>query len=360
MKWYRCLILAGLLFVFIALPVRGNSGSIAIESKVDRAKMTIGDRVRYSIIVTHGDSIQVEMPEFGINLGAFEILDYNDHDPKRVDDQFVQERDYIISTFDVGEFEIPPVAVRFTAVGDSNSQELKTEIIKIEVESLKPSEEGDIHDIKPPYEIERNWSNIIRLNAAALTLILIGVLIFYIIKRRREGKSLLPMREKPPRPPHEIALEALDNLVKSTLLADGEVKQFYIELSDIIRTYIEGRYFIIALEMTTDQLIDNIRQSNVETDVIAQVRDFLATCDFVKFAKYRPGQDESVAAVKQAYDIINSTMLLPQFEEADSDTNVAKEESLDNNGHDTEQVEQAPPVDDIDETTEAKKEVDAS
>jgi hypothetical protein len=318
MKWFRCQILTGLLIVLGNLPLWGEPGSISIESKVDRAKITIGDRVRYSIIVTHGDSVKVEMPEFGLNLGAFEILDYNDHDPVRQNDQIVQIRDYIISTFDVGEYEIPAVAVQFTVAGDTARKELKTESIKINVESLKPSETGDIRDIKPPFEIERDWKSIIRISAAALAIILIGILIFYFIKRRREGKSLLPMREKPARPSHEVALEALDNLVKSSLLADGELKQFYIQLSDIIRTYVEGRYFIIALEMTTGQLISTMRQSNIESEVIQLIENFLVTCDFVKFAKYRPTQEETDVIVTQAYDIVNTTKLLPQFEATDA------------------------------------------
>ncbi len=320
MKRNRWQILTVMLIACNLIPAFAQPDYVAIESRVDRSKITIGDRIRYSVIVTHGDSIQVEMPEYGLNLGAFEILDFEDPEPQRVDDKIIQTRDFIISTFDVGEYEIPPVGVRFAALGDSNWQELKTEAITIEVESLKPSEEGDIRDIKPPYEIERNWANIIRISVAAVVLVLIGVLIYYFIRQRRAGKSLIPRREKPPRPPHELALEALDALLQSDLLEKQAVKQFYIELSDIIRTYIEGRYFILAMEMTTSQLLGHMKSAQIENDVIDMVQTFLEQCDFVKFAKYRPEKEEIESNVKLAYDIVHQTKILPQFQLEDNGT----------------------------------------
>lgn len=286
-----------------------GQGSVSLESKVDRAKITIGDRITYSIKVTKDENVVIEMPEVGANLGMFEILDYNDPEPQKADGKITQTREYIISTFDVGEYEIPPVTIRFTTEGDTVWQELSTEKIKIEVESLKPSEEGDIRDIKPPLELKLNLKPIIRMIVAGLIIILIGILIFYLIKRRKEGKSLIPGREKPLRPPHEIALEELGKLVNSNLLSERKVKQFYIRISEIIRRYIEGRFYIVAIEMTTMQLIENMKQAEIEHDTTELVNDFLDSCDLVKFAKYIPTDQENQKAIEQAYEIINRTKI---------------------------------------------------
>jgi len=289
-----------------------QEGNVSVESRVDRSKITIGDRIKYSIFVTKDENLEVEMPEVGANLGAFEILDYNDPEPQKENGKIQQRREYIISTFDVGEFEIPPVTIRFANKGDTVWQELTTEKIKIEVESLKPSEAGDIRDIKPPLELQRDLKTIIRLSIAGVVLILLALLIYYFIKRKKEGKSLLPKRVKAPRSAHEIALEELDQLTHSDMLEQGEVKRFYSELSEIIRKYMEGRFYIVAIEMTTEQLINNMKQVEIENNIIELTYEFLDSCDLVKFAKYIPTQQENELAIQQAYDIVNLTKIVLQ------------------------------------------------
>ncbi|MBN1154819.1 hypothetical protein JXB12_07850, partial [candidate division KSB1 bacterium] len=227
-----------------------QTNHVSVESKVDRSTITIGDRITYTIVVKRGDSVQVEFPDFGSNLGAFEILDYDEPEAKIENGLEVLQRDYIISTFDTGEYLIPSVAINFVVSPDTLLQQLKTEEIKIQVESLKPSEAGDIRDIKDPLEIERDYKQLIRLGIALLSIIFIGILIYLFIRKRR-GQSLLSLRAKPERPPHEIALEELDALVRSDLWKRGKVKDYYVILSAIIRRYIRGRYYIEAPEMTT-------------------------------------------------------------------------------------------------------------
>jgi len=288
----------------------GQPGSISLESKVDRAKITIGDRIIYTILITRDEQVTVELPEFGANLGAFEILDYNDPEPQKLNGNIVQTRQYTVSTFDIGEYEIPPVTIRYSTTGDTTWKELSTEKIKIEVESLKPSEAGDIRDIKPPLELKRDYKNLIRMAIVIVCLLLIALLIYYFIKRRRAGKSLLPLRTKPPRPAHEVALEELDKLVQSDLLKKGKVKQFYIIISEIIRRYIEGRYKLIAIEMTTTQLIQNMQVENIEPSIIDIVAEFLHRCDFVKFAKYIPRDEENEDNIQQAYEIVHRTKIV--------------------------------------------------
>ena len=308
-----------------------QQGSISVESKVDRAKITIGDRITYSIIITKDEDVEVEFPEFGANLGSFEILGYNDPEPIKRDGKIALTKEYIISTFVTGEFEIPPATVRFSMKSDTTWQELSTESIKIVVESLQPSEEGDIRDIKSPLELERDYTRLIRIGAVVLVLLLIAVLIYYLIRRRRAGKSLIPIREKPPRPPHEIALDDLDKLTKSDLFEKGEIKLFYIEISDIIRRYIEGRFYIVAVEMTTTELLQNMNEAEIDEDIVQMVAEFLHQCDFVKFAKYIPDDDEHDKTIRLAYDIVNTTKIVikedsPPEESPDEISKKEKEE----------------------------------
>lgn len=285
-------------------------GRVALEARVDRSKITIGDLIKYSIIVTHGEKVTVELPELGANLGAFEIRDYQDLAPAARAGEIIQQREYLISTYDIGNYEIPPVSVRYTLPNDTTRYELTTEKIAIVVESVKPSQAGDIRDIKPPLLIPRDWKRIVRFAVAGLLIIVIAVLVFWYVRRLRQGKSLLATREKPKRPSHEIALEELEQLLQWQLLEKGEVKAFYSRISEIIRRYIEGRYFISALEMTTGQLIDAMHLAEIEAEPIRMVEDFLMACDLVKFAKYIPTPAENQQVIDQAYAIVNTTKLV--------------------------------------------------
>jgi len=322
---FKTVIFIGLL----ATQLVAANGKISLEAKVDKNRIKIGDLIKYSIVVTRDENVNVEMPGLGANLGAFEIHNYDDPEPEKSKGEIIQRREYTISTYDIGDYEIPSVTVRYSVGEDSLWKELTTEKIKITVESLKPSEAGDIRDIKSPLEIERDWIRVIRFVAAGVIIVLIGVLVFLYIKRRKEGKSLIPRSDKPKRPPHEIALEELEQLLQEELVEKGEIKQFYIRISEIIRSYIEGRFFIIAIEMTTTQLIDTMRDAEVDDEHVQFVEDFLIQCDLVKFAKYIPTPEENQKVIDQAFEIINTTKIIlePETPEVEETEPGLKEES---------------------------------
>ena len=303
-----------------------DNGSISLEARVDKNKIKIGDLIRYSIVISRDENVMVQMPELGASLGAFEIQDYDDPEEEKINGEIIQKREYTISTYDIGDYEIPPVTVYYSVGGDTALQELTTEKIKIAVESLKPSEAGDIRDLKEPLEIPRDWWQIIRLALASLVVLLILILGYIYYRRRKEGKSLIPRKEKPKRPPHEIALEELEKLMEQNLIEQGEVKKFYSFISDIIRRYIGDRYYIIAIEMTTAQLIDAMLSADIEPETTHVVEDFLFKCDMVKFAKYIPTARENESIVQQAFDIVEQTKIIFETEEEIEEESIATED----------------------------------
>ncbi len=301
-------------FLFFVLAFVGRSafaeGSITVDSKVDRSTILIGDVFHYSVLVTHDPDVKIQSPSLGTNLGQFEIRDYKVLEPVKTDSQIVEQTNYTLSTFDTGEFEIPPLKIDFTTAADSTVKSIKTKPIKINVQSLNPDQAGDIRDIKPPIDPPKQYGQIILIAVIILGALLLALFVFYYLKRRKEGKSLIPRKEQPPRPAHEIALEALEKLVQSDLLAVGKVKEYYIELSDIIRQYIGNRYFIYAMEMTTSQLLDEMRNEGIDDEYIEMMREFLNNCDMVKFAKYIPSDDENQNTTQIAFDFVDKSKLV--------------------------------------------------
>ncbi len=296
-----------IIFLLIIFSVSfAQEGQISIESGVNRDVITIGDRIEYYITVTYDKEINVEYPGLGANLGAFEIKDYNTLDPEETGNKIINKVEYIITTFDTGNYVIPPVTVDYFS-SDSVVKSLKTDIINIRVNSVKPSEAKDIKDIKSPLEIEINYKKYVYYGLAIFGFLLLLFFIFYYYKKKKRGKDILPKRKKPIKPAHIEALEELEKLKNSNLLPDGKIKEFYIIISEIIRIYIERRYFIYALEMTTNQICEELYNVDADGENVKLIGEFLDLCDFVKFAKYKPSDDENNKVIEKAEEIVNKT-----------------------------------------------------
>ena len=302
---------------------------ISIISSVDRSTITIGDLITYTVKIEHKKTINVILPSLGENLGEFEIRDYTVHDPVKDKDRILDQVDYIISTFETGEFEIPPVEVRYTIPPDTEEHILKTESIKITVESVKPSEEGDIRDIKPPWEIDYDWRPLLFYGLVGLLVILMGIGAFIYLRKKRKGETLLPRKSQPERPPHEIAYEELQCLEESDLLKKGKIKIYYSEIADIIRRYTENRFQIEAMELTTSQLLAELENIQEES-LIDLYRKLLELCDLVKFAKFLPESSQHIEAVQQARNIVDKTHWRETslIEQQNKDATIQPEEEL--------------------------------
>lgn len=305
---YFFILLLGLLNA-AAFTVFGQ-GSIVAESQVDRSQMLIGDVITYSIAVTYDPSLEVQMPSPGVNLGQFEIRHYQVAEPQKKDGKLIEAASYQVSTFETGEYEIPELEITYRSKADTAWSTIRTQPLTIKVESVNPDEAGDIRDIKPPMTPPFNYRALIFWAVVSLLAIaLIGALI-YVVRRRRQGKSILPRRVKPARPAHEITLEELDALVAADLLQAAQVKEYYSRLADIVRRYIENRFSIYALEMTSSQLLDSMRGEGLPEDSVTLMNSFLTPCDLVKFAKYIPADNEHQATTESAYRFVNDTKLV--------------------------------------------------
>jgi hypothetical protein len=280
---------------------------VSIESRAEPTTIRIGDVVRYTIAVTHDEATIVQLPSPGENLGAFEIRDFDLFKPRKVDGQVREEAEYLISTFDVGEFVIPPVRVLYRARGDSSWHELRSQPITIRVESLNPDIHGDIRDIKAPLSMPYEWRRLLYRLALVLVLLAVAGAAVYLYMRYRRGAGLLPVRVEPPRPAHEVALEELDALFHSDLFERGEMKLLHIRLSEILRKYIQGRFEVPALDMTTTEILEAFSDGQLPGSSRTTLQEFLQACDLVKFAKYQPTRDEVERTFRLAYEFVEGT-----------------------------------------------------
>ncbi len=301
-----------------------DKGLIEVRAEVDTSVITIGDRITYSIIIDRDEHLRTARPGEGLNLGQFEIKGYDFPEPLHQNGRIIERFNFNISVYDTGHYAIPPFPVAYFLDDTTTKYSIiEAPAVNIFVKSVMSGDDaGTLKDVKAPIEIPFNyrfWS----LIAALAVLLLAGIgLAYYFIKKRRE-KGYLFSPPPPPRPAHEIALEELDKLFASDLLQEGQVKAFFSRLSEIMRIYLEGRYFIAALEKTTAEIMRDVKRQEQNEERQNMLEQLLTLSDLVKFAKYKPTDDEIDRAKAQAQDFVNQTKLIfeaPEEPEKEKET----------------------------------------
>ena len=215
-----------------------------------------------------------------------------------------------LAAFELGELEIPSLAITVVAA-DGSVETLQTDRYGIEVVSVGADESGDIRDIRGPLGIPIGaWQVLLWL----LLPLVFAALLYALAKRLRPrgGDVGRPALGDLRRPPHEVALEALAALEASTLLGHGQVKEYHIAASDILRTYVEECFRVEAMEMTTLEVLQGLADVGADAPFRVGLRTFLEACDLVKFAKARPDAETSHAALDLGRRIIlESTSVTP-------------------------------------------------
>lgn len=168
-------------------------------------------------------------------------------------------------------------------------------------QGISPGYADEMRDAKPPVDIPFHFAFIL---AILLALLGGGLLWFFLHLWMRRGSKA---RNQPlAKDPWQKACEQLEALIHSDLLAKGNMKEYYLRLSGIIRRYFEEQFSIKAPEMTTEEFLIHLKGS---TDLTAQQKDilkeFLTSCDIVKFAKYAPGTDEVQGSTRLARRLID-------------------------------------------------------
>ncbi|OIO36611.1 MAG: hypothetical protein AUJ74_01920 [Candidatus Omnitrophica bacterium CG1_02_44_16] len=156
-----------------------------------------------------------------------------------------------------------------------------------------------LRDIKGPLSLNGHLNIFLLLGL----LVLLAVLAFLFLSRRKNVGVIVRKR-----PAHEIAYEQLEKLKAKDLVRQGKIKEYYSEVSDIIRRYLENRFLLKAPEMTTEEFLFYVRDySQLVSAYKASLRGFLTACDLVKFAKYIPTFEEMDAIFVSAKKLVDET-----------------------------------------------------
>lgn len=257
-----------------------------VKSSIDTTKIKIGEQITYKIEVESDTTDLVVFPE-GQTFMPLEMIESYDIDTTKNKGTFQLIKKYGLTQFDSGFYKIPKQKV---IIGTKTffTDSLNVQVNTVAVDTTKQK----LYDIKPMIEVEKASSNWWKyLLYILLPLALAGFLLYWFIWRK---KPLTEEEEIALLPPYHRAKLALKKLDESNYLQKAELKDYYSELTFIIRKYLDEKVYDRALESTTDELIDRLgllRDANkidLSIDDINNIKTILKRADLVKFAKSAP------------------------------------------------------------------------
>ncbi|MDI6704299.1 MAG: BatD family protein [bacterium] len=278
---------------------------VKIKAEINKQHITIGDQVVYTLIVENHPKVKIDAPiDIYPKLSKFEVKNHRVIGPRRRWGKVIAKYKYTIAAFNTGKYIIPAVTLEYKDM-EGKVRYVSSKPISIFVKSVRrKSDKDDIRDIKPPLRIPYSWVFYLILSIPLLFGVL-GIFGYHFCKKRKSKDSIFD--STPKRPPEEVAYERLERLGEMDLLKQGKIKEYYIILSEIIRHYLEERYGISVLDKTTNEVFQKMKEINITKKHCLLIRDFLAYCDLVKFAKHKPEEGRIEKDFGIAREIVDLT-----------------------------------------------------
>lgn len=280
-----------------------------IQAKFIPDSIAIGDHFELEITVDKDQLQIVDFPAFqkGKFTDQIEILEESPVDTLSHEGRRVRlGKRYRLTTFEEGIHTVgrfPVLYVDKNIVDTLKSLDsLVLQVGTFEIDTTTMT----IRDIKPTMGAPLKFGEISGYIGWGLLILAVIALIIWRIVSLRRNLTMFG-KPKPVEPPHVAAIRALEILHNQKLWQNGKHKQYYTRLTDILREYLDGRYGIPAMEMTTEETLDDLAKWEIPEKLFANLREILSVADLVKFAKFTPEGDENETAYTNAYYFVENT-----------------------------------------------------
>ncbi|MCM1504540.1 MAG: cell wall anchor protein [Muribaculum sp.] len=299
-------------------------GPVIVKASLDSAYILMGKQTTLNVSVVQDAGTQGFFANAGDTLTReIEVIRALQPDTTSVGSGREEiSQDIIIQSFDSGLYTIRPFV--YVAGNDTfKSNELALKVIPVPVDTLQTIHDyagtstpgWKIWDFLPDFIVDYWW--MIFIFAAIVLLVAI-----YYVWRQRSVIITTIRPPKPPLPPYELAIQQLNALKNQKLCEHGHEKEYYTRLTEILRNYLQRRYNINAMEMTSSQIISEISSHQDIKPSSALMKQILEIADFVKFANVRPMPDDNIKTFNMAVQFVEATKPV----EAAPDTDAKKEE----------------------------------
>lgn len=282
------------------------SQNVTLDVRLDSTTIVVGEQVRLRVSVKCPAGSAVVFPEYpdGYPVEGLEMLEASKIDTLPTADgrQWELTRSYLLTAFDSAAYLVPRLEIEVNNRKCQYDREIKLQVNSIPVDMEHPD---NIRPFRPPVAAAFRWTASLLLWCASLWGL--WVLVGLILVRLSNNKPLTrKIKVVPPLPPHRNAMAAIERLRAEEHKTGEAQKDYFMKLSDVLRTYLFERFGFNAKEMTTREIIATLRKST-EPLAIEELRSVLDIADLVKFARYEVPLPESDRAIFQAVNYVLAT-----------------------------------------------------
>ena len=296
------------------LNLSSSFAQVEVHAVLDTNVLRIGEQTRLDIYMNFNakqeKNISIEWPGFEDTIiKQIEVLSVTKIDttfPDKNNPDIIQQHlQLLITSFDSGYYAIP--SFKFIINKDTANPKL-TELLMLEVRSVPTDTSiAKVKDIKAPFDEPFDWRWYLPYAYWGLAILAALIILILIIKKLTKAKPVEVIENKPDIPAHLLALQTLEKIKAEAIWKENKTKEYYTSIADTIRLYIEERFKINALELTSDEIIKVFKSQVVDSESKAKLNQILILSDFVKFAKQIPIEAEHTLTLNNAFDFVNGT-----------------------------------------------------
>lgn len=218
------------------------------------------------------------------------------------------EQKLYVTSFDSGYYAIPPFQFKI------DGEMAETPAFLLTVKTVEIDTTASIKGDRGVYQVDVSFLDYLKAYwkypaAGAAALAIVALIIFLVMRyRKKEPEAPEPVEERDLRPAHIIAAEALRKIDEEKIYKRGKAKEYHTAITDVLRDYLESAYGIPASELTSRQIMNNLKYSGIEEKEIQKLRTILFRADMVKFAKLSPDERENLQAIEDAQEFVKATV----------------------------------------------------
>lgn len=273
-------------------------GGTKVSALTDARQITVGDQVRLFLQATHDTAAgRLQWTVVPDTFNTLEVVERGKIDTTMQGGVVTYKQRLLITGFDSGLFKIP--AFGFVVIPPVDTPYfVSSDSLELLVQTVAVDTTKEFKGIKDIIKVESTWRDYLpQIIGGVVAAILIVLLTIYLVKRQ---KNKPPVPELPDETFHERAVRLLGELEIKELWQKDQVKAYYVELTDIIRNYIEDRFKVPVLELTTDEILLQVKKHRELNRYYNMLDVILHTADLAKFAKAQPLPEEHIDALEQA------------------------------------------------------------
>ncbi len=294
------LFVAGLLLLSFPTFAQGDAHAGA---RIDAKQIAVGDQARLFIEVQNNPSTgALQWAAIPDTFNNLEVVEKDKIDTIKNGAMVTYRQRLLITGFDSGLFKIP--AFVFAVIPNSGTAyTVQTDSFTLLVQTMAVDTTKGFKGIKGIISVKSTWMDYIGYIIGGIVLIVLVVFVTLYFIRNRKAAPAKP--RGPVESLQDYTLRLLRELEARQLWQSQQVKEYYVQLTEIIRNYIEARFNTPALELTTDELLYKAQFHREMQPYLGLLTELLNIADLAKFAKFQPMPQDMTDAMEKAKEFVD-------------------------------------------------------